>query len=129
MIERGNILLVETLGDRQDCGIHQADVRIGILLTDLPYAAVVGKDEVLDSKDAGQDVVQEGKVYAAVEPRPNVVIHLYEDGSRHDQRPGERIEKCATAIEIRLVTIESSNERSGVDYERHGSGRYSSLAR
>lgn len=60
VVERRQLRLAKPFDDREDGGVDEADVGIGVAITQLTDSPVVLRQQILDVKDPVRNVVQQG---------------------------------------------------------------------
>ena len=85
MVERCELGLVEPLDNAKDGSIDEADVGVGIAVTDLSYTAVVGGVQLFDVVRACFDITQKAHEHARMKPSADPIVDFHEYGRRdHD---------------------------------------------
>jgi len=114
-IERGELWLVESLDDGEDCGVDEANPSVGVTLAKVADANVVFRDKTLDSIRAGKNVVEEGPARFWPPCLMDEVVHFYENRSGNDQLLLRVIDKSATDSVVSISPVQGCVEWSGVD--------------
>lgn len=118
MVESGEGRLVQTLDDREDPRVHEAEAEVAVLDDQFGDPLVVTGQQVLDSERATPDVLEE----AGERARGNEAVKLDEDRRRHDSGFLTPVEQRPAARVILVVRIQQRDEGAGVYYERNGGG-------
>ena len=79
VIERGDLRLVEALGDGDDGGVDKADVGVGVLTADLPHADIVFAAELENGQSALRDLSKKRRVSVSRKAFPHQIVKLYEN--------------------------------------------------
>lgn len=83
-VQRRQLGLVESLGDRKNRSIDEAYGDVGVTIADLPDPPIVLWKEVLDLECPGRDVVQKCDEDANAKPLANPVVDLDQYRPGHD---------------------------------------------
>ena len=125
-VERREPRLPEPLDDRQHSGVYEANTKLRVVGEQPLDANVIARFELLDVKRATP--------YVGEEPSEGVgrdeVIDLNQHGGGDDPGLARALKEVGAELMRGVSLVEESDQRSGIDYERNGGGRYSSwLAR
>lgn len=123
-IQGGDLALTETLDNRQDRSVDEAESEVRVGRGQLLDPFVVTRLEILDLESAPTYVVQE----TSERRGGDEVVQLHQHGCRDDAAVGPAGQKLRAGLMILIVAVEERDQRTGVDYERNGGGEYSSLA-
>ncbi len=124
-IERRELRLVKAFDDREEGGIDEADVGVGVSIAELPDAGVVRRQEVGDDIGTRFDVAEQCDQNAGMKALLYPVVDLDEDRRRDHQRLFDLLDQGPTGHVIRVGAIEGGIERTRIQDQRHerGSGR------
>jgi hypothetical protein len=86
VVECGQLRLIQALHHGEDGGVDEADVCIGILVTEFADAPIVLGIQALDSVGASENVIEQSDEDAGVEPRLDPVIDLHENRGGNNKR-------------------------------------------
>lgn len=106
MVERGDLRLVEPLGDGHNRGVDEADVGVGVFGADLADAGVVPGSELFDQERSLGDGRKECQVDRSMEPGTNEVVYFDGDCSGYDHRFGKFLEQFAASLVVVIVSID-----------------------
>lgn len=123
LVECGHLRLVETLGERDDAGIHDSQGQVDIARLQLAAASQISPDRRLDAVGAGQDVVEEDQPSVARQSACAPVVELGKDKGWHDEILVRAGQQSGTARMVRICRVERGEQRTGVADERHSSAR------
>jgi hypothetical protein len=122
----------DMLGNRDDGGVHEAEVGVGVAEVDGTRAADDLRPHRFRQVAPGIEVVKEGTASSGSKPRPQEVVHLDGDGNRDDEGRLSVPLQEPTAERVMIVTTRCrGHEGAGVtnDNQRKPSARYFSALR
>lgn len=119
VIEGGQLVLPETLGEREHAGIDHTQRLICVLGLQLPAAFEIGRDRVLEPVGPVQHVFQERdpRVRAQTLMAPVVELGEHEDG--HDEVFVGLAQQRGAPIVVGVGCVQRREQRAGVEHKRH----------
>jgi hypothetical protein len=115
VIERRDLLFGETLDERDDARVDDAQGEVAIRVLELAAADQIEAGRRFDAVGALEDVVEEGEPDLARQPLMTPVIELGQDQSRNDEILGGRKEQGGAPVVIRVRLVERREQRPGIE--------------
>jgi PPOX class probable F420-dependent enzyme len=126
VIDRGDVVHAETFCNSDDGCVNRAEREVAVLHDQLGDPHPVGRRNWLGDEVAGSEIAEEVDLGIDAQSGAEQVEHFGNDESRHDQRPGVRLEQFEACPMMSVIAVDVGVERAGVDDQRDES---TSLAR
>lgn len=114
-VERRELGFSESLDDREDGRVDEADVHICVRVAQFPDPSVVLDGEILDQVRTCGHVVEKRPQDAGMHPRVDEGVDLDQNGRRDDERFVGVLDEGARGGVVGIATIERGVERARVE--------------
>lgn len=122
VIERCELRLTQSLGDRQHGGVDESQAQIGVALKEAPDPHVVLVQERFDPERAPGAIIQERLEGGGVRCRPEEILELDEHRSRHNALLAGSFDELGARLVALVARLDRRDEHAGIYDETQGSG-------
>lgn len=125
VVESCEFRLIQSLDNRQDRRVNEANIGIRIAFAELTNAKKVLWKKILDDVRTIGDIVKQRDKGSWSHSLLDPIIDFDQNRSGYDKRFSRRFDELSTSVMIGVVLIQRRVQRAGVEDQRHdrGTGR------